>query len=451
MNQLVFMIGVTLAGTLGVYVLSPFYGVFVYYMFAVLRPQYMWKWSLPEDVTWSFYVAIATIGAALLGLRGPVDVSLRDRGEEPHTHRLGAAHYCLFFFGIWIFITFLMARNTEVAYPWFEEYLKIFVMYGVSAILIRSLRQVWALFVMTGLVLGYIAYEINYLYVVNGYLGIQRNGYGGLDNNGAGLMLAMGVPLCWFSYEGVQRWWRWGFLLLIPVIVHAVLMTYSRGAMLSLLVMCPVLLLRSRQRFRLSVALGVFAFALIPVMAGAEISARFLTIEDHEVDESANSRRQSWDAAWQMAKENPIFGVGVRNANLFSYQYGADTYGRTIHSQYLQIAADNGLVGLALYLSVLATAWLSLHRSRRSVAGRTDDEGRRIAAIANGVECSLAVYCFGSLFLSLEVFELPYLLLLLAAQLEVTRRASHTEASAVALAEQSAETDDYPPLSTEQV
>jgi hypothetical protein len=34
-----------------------------------------------------------------------------------------------------------------------------------------------------------------------------------------------------------------------------------------------------------------------------------------------------------------------------------------------------------------------------------------------GIECSLVVYCFGSIFLSLEVFELPYLLLLLGTQL----------------------------------
>ena len=53
-----------------------------------------------------------------------------------------------------------------------------------------------------------------------------------------------------------------------------------------------------------------------------------------------------------------MFGVGIRNSNLFSYQYGADMEGRTIHSQYLQIAADNGFVGLGLYLAVLAL----LHR-----------------------------------------------------------------------------------------
>ena len=422
MKQLAFMIVATLAGTVGVYALSPFYGVFVYYLFAVLRPQYMWEWSLPQGVSWSLYVALATMGAAGLGLLGVLTVHEPQPGEAPRPARWGLTHSCLLVFGFWIAVTTATARSSAAALPTFEEYLKIFVMFVVSTYLVRTVRQVWALFVMIGSALAYIAYEVNYLYLVNGYLGIQRNGYGGLDNNGAGLMLAMGVPICWYCYEGIHKWWRWGFVALIPTLVHAVLMTYSRGAMVSLLVMCPFLVLRSRQRVRLSLALAGFALLMIPVMAGPEIRARFVTIKTHDSDESANSRWGSWNAAWNMAKDNPVFGVGVRNANLFSHQYGADYEGRTIHSQYLQIAADNGLVGLALYLVMCAAAWLSLRRCRRYAAGRTDREGHLIGAIASGVECSLVVYCIGAIFLSLEVFELPYLLLLLAAQLDVVSR-----------------------------
>ena len=69
------MIAATLVGTVGVYQYEPFLGVAVYYLFAVLRPQYMWKWSLPQDVSWSYYVALATIGAALMSAPGTVSAS----------------------------------------------------------------------------------------------------------------------------------------------------------------------------------------------------------------------------------------------------------------------------------------------------------------------------------------------------------------------------------------
>ena len=58
-------------------------------------------------------------------------------------------------------------------------------------------------------------------------------------------------------------------------------------------------------------------------------------IRTYEEDGSAQSRFDSWRAAWLITRDYPIVGVGVRNANLFSEQYGADMEGRTIHSQYL--------------------------------------------------------------------------------------------------------------------
>ncbi len=116
--------------------------------------------------------------------------------------------------------------------------------------------------------------------------------------------------------------------------------------MLSLLISWPLMIARSRHRIRIGLASLVFGVVGIPILAGPEIQERFFSIKDNEVDESANSRRQSWAAAWNIAKDYPILGVGVRNSNLFSYQYGADMEGRTIHSQYLQIAADCGLVGI---------------------------------------------------------------------------------------------------------
>jgi hypothetical protein len=46
--------------------------------------------------------------------------------------------------------------------------------------------------------------------------------------------------------------------------------------------------------------------------------------------------------------------------------------------------------------------------------------------MACGLEGSLAVFCVGAIFLSLEVFELPYLLMMLSMQLPVALRASQT-------------------------
>jgi len=411
MKQLIFMVFCTLAGTVGVVLISPFLGVAVYYLFAVLRPQFMWEWSLPVGVSWSYYVALTTILAALGRL-----ITGGGGQESAPRPTWWAGHYAVLAFGVWVCVSYLMARDRFVASLWILEYVKIFVMFAASAILIRTVKEIWLLMVLTALALGYIAYEVNFLYLVNNYLGIYHNGYGGLDNNGAGLMLAIGVPLCFFAWEGSAGRWRWFFLALIPVLLHAVLMTYSRGAMVSLLAVAPLVWLRSRHRRQMTLA-GLGLALCLPFLAGPEIRERFFTVSSHDQDQSAQSRFQSWAAAWQIAQENPVFGVGIRNANLLSHSYGADMEGRTIHSQYLQIAADTGLVGLALYATALGTIWWGLCQARRQLGERSDAATRRSHALTSAVECGLAVFCVGAAFLSLEVVEPPYLLLLLGAQL----------------------------------
>jgi probable O-glycosylation ligase (exosortase A-associated) len=416
MKQTLFMILCTLAGTGGVFLLEPIWGVWVYYFFAVLRPQYMWEWSLPPGVNWSRYVALAT----LIGLAGlKLGLLARPRDEAGRqAPPLTPGHYAAAAFGAWIVLCYFVApyRNPLWTDDVFVEYVKIFLMFFAAAALVRRFGQLWVLFVMIGVTLAYIAYEINFQYIVNHNLVIYRRGYAGLDNNGAALMLAMGVPVCLFLWDGFQRWYRWAFLAFIPVLIHAILMSYSRGAMLSLILISPLWLIRARRRVLLGLAF-VGVLAALPLMAGKEIQERFFSIERHEIDTSAQLRWASWKAAYRMANEHPIFGVGLRCANMLSYRYGADIEGRTIHSQYLQLAADTGWVGLGLYLLMVSTAWLNLRRVRRLLAGREDEESRRARAVASGAEGALLVFCIGGAFLSLEVFELPYLLILLMAQL----------------------------------
>src|SRR4029453_7069742 len=178
-----------------------------------------------------------------------------------------------------------------------------------------------------------------------------------LDNNGAGMMIAMGIPMCVFIWEGFRRPWRWFFAAMIPVLLHAVLMTYSRGAMVAVIVTAPLIFLRSRKKGMMTLAFVAVAI-LIPFLAGPEIRERFFSIERYEEDKSAQSRLASWNAGLRIAQDYPILGIGPRNAPLVIRRYGSDVANRVIHSQYIQIAADLGFVGLTWYLSILASAWL---------------------------------------------------------------------------------------------
>ena len=401
MKQTILMSVLLLFGTAGSFVKGPFNGIAVYYLFAVLRPQYLWKWTLPPDIQWSFFVAVAAIAASFLLPR-----------KDSQTGMLKPGSAAMLLFAVWITLSFIFANDSDVAFqPWIE-YLKIFVMFFCSLLVIKEFYQVRVLYLLAVISLGYIAYEMNFLYFVNGRLDIYHVGYAGLDNNGAGLMIAMGMPMAYFLWQGYTQWFRWLFLAMIPLMLHAVLMSYSRGAMISLLIAAPLLLTRPVNR-KSTVAVMLCLLMLVPFLAGKEIRERFFTVEHYEQDDSAQSRFDSWKAAVKIAMDYPVFGAGVRNANLLTYQYGADMEGRTIHSVYLQIAADSGIPAMGFYMAAFFLTWRALRHCQLQYRGSTSGDGLLAYNLACGIESALAVFCFGAAFLSLETFELPYLLILI--------------------------------------
>ena len=424
MDKLAFMLGMTLFGAGGAMLGRPFLGVAVYYLFALLRPQFLWEWILPRDVTWSFYVALATMGSAAVWRAGYVaSPTYKVPTKLPAWN---AGHLTLGLFMYWMVVTYVMADSQAVAYPYFEEYLKIFIMLAAAAAVITKISQIWTLYLIITFSLGYVALEANELYFLRGgYLFIYYNGFCGLDNNGAALMLALAVPICLYLWDGLQHRLRWAILAIIPLIIHAILTSYSRGAMLTLALSIPLYWVRCRRKGQLSVIL-LLGFVMVLAMAGEEIRARFFTIGTAaQTDESAQARLTSWSIAWRLANENPILGVGIRNSNRFTFAYGADMEGRTIHSQYLQIAADCGMVGMVAYIACLVAAWWMTHNTRRAVRNRDDWHSNRIYMMACGLEGAMFAFAFGSVFLSLENFEPIYLLMMLSAQLWAVTQCSH--------------------------
>jgi len=421
-KQLVFMVFATVVGSAGSFVFSPVWGIAVYYMYAIARPQFLWDWALPPDPGWSFIVAVSTLAATAvwrLGIFAPPKVAAPPwYGEPPYTR----SHYLFLAFTAWICLTYPTAVNMDRAYEFFLEYVKIFVMFIAATLILRTVRDLWLVYMVVLLCAIYVGYEINFLYVAHQYLILQSRGFCGLDNNGAALILAMAIPMAFFAWEAVRHKVRWLFLLAIPMLIHGVLLSYSRGAMVSLCAVAPLILVRTRHKLMLGAVYAGLAAAM-PFMAGKEIQERFFSISKADADDSANSRWTTWKIAVKMANERPLFGYGIRNSNLFTYAYGADIPGRSIHSQYLQTAADSGWVALGLYLALLGSVFLGMRDVRRYLRPFTDPESLRVKSLASGLETSLLLFCVGAVFLSLEHFEMPYIVMLLAMQLHAITRA----------------------------
>jgi len=384
---------------------DPFWALLMYYGLAVLRPQAIWQWVLPEGVRWSLIGALIAIATAIF--------CRRQTGEKVMDRRMIAMilMFCACLLG-----SYLMAMDQDVAGTWGWEYAKILIMMLVSYFVISQRWHFRYLAWTIVLCLAYLTFEVNSLYIFEGRIDIWSHGYSGLDNNGAGLMLAMLIPFLYFFFLAESRWFRWVFVVAALATAHAVMLTYSRGAMLSSIIAgAGMILTSSKQRLR-SLIVGGLVGVLALAMAGPAVRDRFMTINESDRDASAQSRLGSWQAGWDIAKDFPVFGCGIRNSNLISKAYGADMQGRTIHDVYIQIAADCGFPAAAIYISmILCSLWWFRKAGQEAALHLNDKDIRWHYYICTGAFWSMVLFSIGTVFLSMEVFELPYLLMLMGA------------------------------------
>jgi probable O-glycosylation ligase (exosortase A-associated) len=150
------------------------------------------------------------------------------------------------------------------------------------------------------------------------------------------------------------------------VVTVAVVLTYSRAALVGLAAMVAVLLVRSRAKLSMSifiVAVGYFIYNFAP----ENWFGRMSTIEEYQRDASAVARIYLWKLSIQIADERPLVGGGFdvikwpEAANLFLS--GTDlpylTSPRAAHSIYFEVLSEHGYVGLALFLMITLYSWFN--------------------------------------------------------------------------------------------
>jgi O-antigen ligase len=93
------------------------------------------------------------------------------------------------------------------------------------------------------------------------------------------------------------------------------------------------------------------------------------------------------------------------------------------HNSFIQIGAELGVVGLLLFVAIIASAFVALRRSRPRDRDGVDPQDRR-TQLSQVLTASLIGFVVGAVFLSLAYSEMLYTLVALAVGLrKVTSRA----------------------------
>lgn len=401
------LFGALLAG-LGV-VAFPFLGVLAYVNLALMRPQEVF-WGLAE-ARLPAVLAAATILAALVHYAFRPSLEFLRRRQNA----------CVLV--IWLFL-WLSTHFGDFGTPqpkWMDFYNKMFLMYFVLLSLTTSLARLhWLAWIIVGSI-GYLAIWANEMHFLRGLHVVHGPGRPGstfYDENDFAMILVMAVPFLWHLMRYVRSWFvKLPLIAMLPVVAHAIFVTFSRGGFLGLLAVCGMIVLRERNR-KLAGLLVVAGVAFFAVVAGDAYRDRLGSIQDYEEDSSAMGRLQSWEVGTEMALKNPLFGVGLkRYTHAFPY-YSSHYHARVAHNSWVQLAAEAGLVAVAAYGLLVLLTWNALRTVRRRWHLW---EGRRydlVRTLTNIYEALLVAYLVTGFFLSAEDFEFFYVLVAMVVVLE---------------------------------
>jgi probable O-glycosylation ligase (exosortase A-associated) len=377
----------------------------------------MWSWlgfMNPHKLTFGFtqFFPFAAIVAAvtILGL-----IASKEQKRMPWC---GVVVLWLLFW-LWTSLSYLQAENPKYAYEELTRFGKINFMLIVTMLLLTSRRRIEGLLVV---IVGSL-----FFYGVKGGIFTLRGGGEGTvwgpeksfiaGNNELAFALVVVMPLAWYFYEQYQRsykWVRYGLPVVGALTVLSILGSQSRGAFLAVGAMLVVFWMRARRKLMPTLLIVVGAVSALLFMP-ADWTERMQSIQEYELDKSAQGRINAWKTAINLANDQPFMGGGFRAfvPEVFEKYAPDPTNVRDVHSIYFEVLGEQGYVGLALYLlmgiAVLVTC------SRIIGLGKRYRDLVWAADLARMAQVSFIGYAVGGAFLGLAYFDLPYTIMALVA------------------------------------
>jgi O-antigen ligase len=399
--------------------------------------------ALPLFLVLTMFVSSLSLGPGLaIGrVAGPMALAvlvlyMLEKGTN--NLRVNSLLVVVFLYGLWTLLSVYWAVDSGLVYSETFSYLIAVVYMLTFAILIRNTRQVLAIFAtfaVGSFLFGVAAFGAFYASSAS-----ERSaGLVGDPNFFAIYQVLALPPTLVLAARETRPWRRLAYLAIVGVIILSVVSSLSRTGLVALsAVIVTTLVLPWRIFFRnsgqkLTYLLLLIAASSLAVAAGsASFIARAQSILDpgSAAGDRGAGRLDLWRSAVRGWEERPWIGLGAsnfqaRSLDLLQTTPGVNTRasyvhaGREVHNAYLEELVGLGVVGLALWVSVvLLTGWYFGVAFRRARA-RGDPLLERISL---ALLVSLLGFVLSSIFLSNELSRALWILVGLALALDVMTR-----------------------------
>lgn len=266
------------AGCIVVSLRCAWHGVLTLAIFSYMNPHsYAWDFvrEFPAFQILFFVVAFATLLS-------------KDRKTLPKDWHLPLFVLLWFYF----FFTSTQAYQFELAWEKFWLVTKIYLPYIFTLLLINTREKTYYLIITVAASIGLVASKGGIFAITHGFSSrvYGPNGTQFFDNNQFALAVLINVPLLILWYrETKNKWIKIALMAAIPLSFASSLSSWSRGGLLTMVVLIIVLLWHSKRKY-LAVpilVIGIFAaFYSLP----DKWFGRMQTIETYEEDASAMGR-----------------------------------------------------------------------------------------------------------------------------------------------------------------
>jgi putative inorganic carbon (HCO3(-)) transporter len=355
--------------------------------------------------------------------------------------RFSPALVCsLVLFLAWVVFSFLWAENVGIAQGAFFRYALNFTLFPIVFAAIREQRHVvwlYAVFVAGGLItsaVGALAPQ------AAGNVGERLGGAGVNPNELGGLAATAAVMAAVLACtRGLSVPARITALVASFLSAISLIMTETRGAVVGLaaaMVAAPFLAGRGR---RLAAAGAVTVLALGLVFWLSAFAPQNAVKRITDFGPSGSGRSDLWTIGLRMVEDKPVTGVGAGNFPVSSVHYLLEPgtivrdefivdVPKETHNIFLQVLSELGVVGLALFLAIVAYCMASALDAARAFARA---RAHVMEMLSRGIVLGLVALLIASAFTTELYSKQLYLLLATGPALRAMARRRETEARAV--------------------
>lgn len=377
---------------------APYIGALAWVLFGVMNPHRL-AWGPAFSFPFAQLIALALLTAILLS---------KDHKEV----KGGAPAVVMAIFLAWCAMTTVVAFQSDAALDYFIRVTKTFVMTWVIMVVLNTRRHVDLLILTLVIGIGFYGVKGGLFVLATGGNHMVNGPPGGAieGNNSLAVGLVSTIPLIFYLMtQAKSRWLRRACIVAMVLCAISILGSFSRGALLAIFGMGAMLWLRGSHKTPLLVAAVAFVLIAIPLMP-ERWTAKMQTIETYQEDNSAMYRLQTWETAYNIAKERFPLGGGFEwFSAAASLRYSPNpTLVMSPHSIYFEVLGTQGFIGLALYLLFWLLVWRQCSRLRK--AGKENPELQWARTLGSMVQVSIVGYMLGGAFLNLAFWEFCFYL-----------------------------------------